>query len=68
MKASVRVESSEVEVPFFLGKIEHVDGRVTFQEFVTHGEARRLAAWDRTVVKISKSLSPQEEAVIFQRE
>lgn len=62
------MEEKNEEVPFFLGRLEHADGRVTFQEFVTHGEARRLAAWDKTVVKISKALSEKEEVVIFQRE
>lgn len=67
MKASAKADN-HAESPFFLGRLEHTDGRVTFQEFVTHGEARRLANRDTTVLKIYKPLSDQEEVIIFSRE
>lgn len=67
MTASVKAEG-EVETPFFLGKIERADGRVTYMDFVTHGEARRLGAGDKTVTKIWKYISNGVEVVIFERE
>lgn len=63
----MEAKNKEEPQPFFLGKVEHTDGRVTYQEFVTHGEARRFAQHDQSIIRIYKFLSEGREAIIFER-
>jgi hypothetical protein len=44
------------------------DSLIEVKSFTTHSEVRRLAAYDKTIIKVTKTLNNQEIVIIFSRQ